>query len=114
MPHTLINKSVHPGETIIIPAVLVGGDYGTTVGTVHATLKFISTNHISVPVLETSQQYSQWIDIISVCTDLKYTVYTNHIGQNYTMYLNSSKHLKDVSEIYTQCDKDIILALLQS
>ena len=54
-PETLTSKNVHPGETIIIPAVIVGGDYGTTTGTVHASFMPDPMN-ISVPVLEASHQ----------------------------------------------------------
>ena len=79
----LTSKSVHPGETFIIPAVIVKGDYGTTTGTVHAS--FSSTSSSSLPVLESSHQYGQWTDNVSACTDLKYTVYSKHSGQMFTM-----------------------------
>ena len=75
---TLISKSVHPGETITIPAVIVGGDYGTTIGTVHASFMPDPINvsvSVPVPVLEASHQYNQWIQDNSVCTDLQYAVY---------------------------------------
>ena len=103
VPEILTSKRVHPGETFTISAVLVGGDYGTTIGTVHAN--FAPTNLSSVPVLETSQQYSQWINNISVCTDLEYTVYTRHTWQSFTMFLtvHSYQHLNFTSEPYTPC-----------
>ena len=89
---TLTRKSVHPGEIFTILAVIVGGDYGTTIGTVHAS--FTSTSLSAVPVFEANHQYSQWIDNISVCTDLEYTIYSKHIGQNFIMsfIVHSPKH----------------------
>ena len=97
------SKSIHPGERFTIPAVLVGGDYGTTIGAVHAI--FTSRNCSSVPVLE-SGQYSQWIDNNSMCTDLQYTVYSKDIGQNFTMYLivHFSKHLGNIRNDTIECD----------
>ena len=32
-----ISKSIRPGETFIVSAIIVGGDYGTTIGTVHTS-----------------------------------------------------------------------------
>ena len=85
VPRTLANKRIHPGETFTIPAILVGGDYGTTIGTVHAS--FISPNISSVPVFEADHQYDQWIGNISACTNIKYTVYSK---QDFKMYLTVS------------------------
>ena len=85
VPEFLISKSVYPGEQFTIPAVIIGGDYGTTIGTVHAS--FTSANQLSIPVLEADYQYSQWIHDISRCTDLKYIVFSKHIRQNFTMSL---------------------------
>ena len=101
--HILTNKNVHPGERFTLPAVIVGGDYGTTIGIVHAS--FMPTYSSSVPALETSQ-YSQWIDTIAACTDLQYTVYSNHIGQIFTIYLSVhfSKHLEIISQNDASCD----------
>ena len=95
MSEILTSKSIHPGEKFTISAVLVGGDYGTTIGTVHAN--FVSASYSSLPVLEYKYQYSQWIDNTSECTNLQYTVYSEHIGQNFTMYLtvHFSKHIDD-------------------
>ena len=72
----LTSKSIHPGETITIPAVIVGGDYGTTIGIVHATFVSTTTSTTPAPVFHStsSYHYSQWIDNSSVCTDLKYIV----------------------------------------
>ena len=105
IPQTLTSKSVYPGETFMIPAVLVGGDYGTTTGTVHAS--FMSTNLSSVLGLESNHQYSQWIDNTSVCTDLQYSIYSKNVGKNFTMYLmvQSSKHASKHVEVIRHDDE---------
>ena len=101
-PHTLSSKSIHPGERFTVPAVVVGGDYGTTIGVVHTS--FMSANSSPLPFLHTSQ-YSQWINNTR-CTDLQYTVSSDHIGENYTMYLavHFSKHLDVINQNNVQCD----------
>ena len=95
-----ISKSIYPGETFIVSAVLVGGDYGTTIGAVHAS--FIPINVLTVPL----HQYSQWIDNNSACRDLQYTVYSNQFGRNITMYLTVyfSKHLEIINPTDKRCD----------
>ena len=99
IPETLTRKSVHPGERFTIPAIVVGGDFGTTIGTVHAS--FMSTDDLAPgPILESGNQYSQWIDSISECTNLQYVVNSDRIGQNFTMLLtvHFSKSLKITSK----------------
>ena len=100
----LTSKSVHPGEKFTIPAVIVGGDYGTTIGIVHAS--FMPTEFASVPGFKSSHQYSQWIGNNSMCTDLEYSVYTKEFGQIFTMYLvvHYSKHPEDISKNSELCN----------
>ena len=59
LPHILTNKRIYPGEKFTIPAVIVGGDYGTTIGTIYTNFK--SSNLLSVPVLKSKYMYSQWM-----------------------------------------------------
>ena len=101
--HSLTNKRVHPGEAFTIPAAVMGGDYGTTIGTVHT--RFISANHSSVPILAANHQYRQWINDIYTCTDLQYTIYSRDIDQNYTMYLTVqlSTQLEAIRNKYAKC-----------
>ena len=109
----LTSKSVHPGETISISAVIVGGDYGTTIGTVHAS--FRSTNYSLVPVLKYSHRYSQWINDISACTNLQYTIYSRHIGMNFTMYLtvHFSNNNDTIDKNNASCDSKITAMILE-
>ena len=71
----LHTESVYPGETITIPLVLVGGDWGPTPGTVYASFRHLYT---SSSVL--SSQLSQLINSTQ-CTGLNYTLYTNQSVQ---------------------------------
>ena len=67
------NVSVYRGETFTLSAYVVGYDFGTTVGIVHAG--FLYSNQSSQ--LEKSQ-YNQPVDTNKMCTTLKYTVYSKH------------------------------------
>ena len=77
----------YPGETISIPAVIVGDIFGTVDGSVYA--QFLPRNgHINATTLEdlqTSQQVSH-----SNCTKLKYTVFSEAPGVA-VMILTSSE-----------------------
>ena len=103
-----MTKSVHPGETFALSAAIVGLEYGMTVGTVHAG--FLPLNKVhdgsttasdSVPILDhKNYQYSQWIGNTS-CSALTYTVFSEHINHNYTMYLTAqyTTNPKSLAEI---------------
>ena len=99
--HTLTNKRIYPGEMFTIPAVTVGGDYGTTIGTIHTSFK--SSNLSTVPVLKSRHMYSQWIDNLSMCSDLDYTIYSRH---SFTMYLviHFSKHFETTTKNNERCN----------
>ena len=88
-----MSKTVHPGETFTLPAVIVGLDYGMTIGTVYAN--FLPSDESnsssiaapeSVPNLEPKYQYSQLINNIS-CTKLIYSIYSEHMQRNFILYL---------------------------
>ena len=67
------NVSVYRGETFKLPAYVVGYNFGTTDGIVHAG--FLYSNQSSR--LEKSQ-YNQPVNTSKMCTTLKYTVYSKH------------------------------------
>ena len=71
--HIFINVSVYHGETFTLSAYIVGYDFGTTVGIVHAG--FLYSNPSSQ--LERSQ-YNQQVSDSEMCTTLEYTIYSNH------------------------------------
>ena len=85
---------VHPGEMFTISAVVIGGDFGTTVGTVHAGfLNPIAKSYFLRPI----SQYGQAIESTH-CTTLNYTVYTNQTNSTTVMYLSSQQKL-DINDV---------------
>ena len=68
--------TIYPGETLVIPAVVVGQDFGTVTGSVIAQLMVPSdlspTSDIYLKEEQSSVLFSN-----GPCADLKYTIYTN-------------------------------------
>ena len=76
-----MSHTVYPGETISIPVVIVGGDFGTTMGTVY--VRFVGIQGI---------YYSQVVSDITRCTYV--TLPLNSINEsdsqtNISMYLST-------------------------
>ena len=69
---------------LTLPAVIVGGDFGPTVGVVYAN--FLSSVPYIVPSLRPSQ-YNQLISSNKQCTELNYSLYSNFTRGNIMMYL---------------------------
>ena len=65
------NVSVYCGETFTLSAYVVGYDFGTTVGMIHARISNLSSQ------LEKSQ-YNQLLNSSEMCTTLKYTIYSKY------------------------------------
>ena len=85
-PHCTISKigfKVHPGECFTLLAVVVGADFGTTVGTVYGSLDPTTSS-----VLKPSNQYAQGITNNEVCSQLRYTIFSKSGYE--VMYLTSS------------------------
>ena len=76
---TKIYVNVHPGVIFSLPFVVVGGDLGTTVGSIHATFK--NPERI-VP----TYQYVQWINSTK-CSNVSYTLSTRNLHE--IMYLRN-------------------------
>ena len=76
--HQSIPESFYPGEPFTLSAVVVGQLNGTVPGTVYAELKTTGTLGHSESIQKTRQRS---------CTDLQYTIYTNHY-YNATLVLN--------------------------
>ena len=64
------NTSVYRGETITLPACIVGYDFGTTVGTIHARSLY--------PDSHSKREKSQLIIDNEKCTPFNYTIYSKH------------------------------------
>ena len=86
--------TVHPGETFTISAVIVGGDFGATVGTIHAGFLNPAANSY---FLRPTSQYGQAVES-KHCTTLNYTIYTNQTNSTTTMYL-SSQQMMDIYDV---------------
>ena len=89
--HHLCNESyadikVYPGEMFTLSLVIVGADFGATVGSVHAIFK----SAITTVELKPSSQYVQGIREIDdgVCSKLNYTVFSENA---YEMLLLTTK-----------------------
>ena len=79
-----MSREVYPGETITISVVVVvGGDFGATVGTVYAG--FLADH--SIPLLKPDTQSSQVISNPR-CTDLSYTLHGDE-GSSAVMHLST-------------------------
>ena len=66
------NILVHPGELFQVSAVVVGADFGTTIGTVYA----IFPNKGKAVDLKPNSQHAQSIDNNKVCSMLNYTLFS--------------------------------------
>ena len=82
--YVLMNRQIHSGELLTLPSVVVGGDFGPTVGVVYAD--FITSGEYVIPSLRPSQ-YSQLVSSSKHCTELNYSLHTNFTQGNVIMYL---------------------------
>ncbi len=103
--YTLINRQVHSGEILTLPAVVVGGDFGPTVGVVYASfLPSVRNKPYIIPSLRPSQ-YNQLISTNEQCTELNYSLYSNFTRGNAMMSLVATnpgiEHTLPYS--FTQC-----------
>ena len=88
--YSIINRTVYLGEIFTVSAVVVGGDYGVTVGNVHANFLHINSSR---PPNIVFTRYNQVIDDIS-CTELSYKLQSNNIrdsNNNLMVYLTSRR-----------------------
>ena len=121
--YTLINRQVHSGEILTLPAVIVGGDFGPTVGVVYAN--FLRYKSYIIPSLRPSQ-YSQLISTNKQCTELNYSLYSNFTQGNVMMSLVATnpgverdfpRSLTRCLSNYDQCSRTVAvyfnLSLLQ-
>ena len=71
-----LHIEVHPGETFTLSVLIVGADFGATVGSVHASFE----NPVTTVQLKPSSQYMQGIRKINdgVCSELNYNVFSHN------------------------------------
>ena len=87
------SQNVCPGEEMAIPAIVMGGDFGATIGMVFA---FTKPSDSFDPVLSPSSHASQSITNVESCGTLSYRFYTNLTG-NVKLYLTTS-YVSSVSD----------------
>ena len=83
-----INQQYYPGEQFNISAVFVGGDFGTTIDTVHTNFmvtKFNATPSQTPLHFNFDAEYSQTISSRIKCSELTFSVYTSHTLSNTVM-----------------------------
>ena len=68
-----ITRSVYPGEEFTFAAVLVGAEFGAVTGSVYAQFLAQRSSKLYPP-----HQYSQRVDVFSMCTQLSYTVHSSN------------------------------------
>ena len=90
-PTNISTHNIYPSETLTIPIAIVGGDWGTTTGTVYASFR---QSNIT-PALEPRSQYINNPN----CTPVSYNVYSNQSVQ----LILSAYHDHDV---YSSCVKN--------
>ena len=64
------NTSIYRGDTITLPACIVGYDFGTTVGTIHARSLYLDSH--------SKRDKSQLVIDSERCVPFNYTVYSKH------------------------------------
>ena len=94
-PANIVNQEmeIYPGEPFTIDGVVVGGDFGTTVGTVYASIEIVDnfTDYDPEPILEAPFMYSQVISNTRECTKLQYTVLSNTTGITLMLVLRTTE-----------------------
>ena len=96
---TIFNEiSVYPGETFNISAAIVGADFGTTDGTVHAN--FFPINPVETAFLHPFYQYGQRVSDHRRCTNLSYTIFSNSSSER--LYLTTTDVALGIATKYSQ------------
>ena len=96
-----IPHHVYPGQTITIPAVVVGQDFGTVTGSVYA--KFLNT-YFTVAI-DDGQNVTN-IDQ-SQCSSIEYTIFSENEGSEAVLVLTADNI--DISYTLNQSDNQAIL-----
>ena len=85
----MVAEFLFPGETFTLSVVVVGADFGTTFGSVHAIFKDPTTT----VQLKPSSQYIQGIRDIRACSELNYTVFSQNMYENQLISALTTKQL---------------------
>ena len=81
-----LHRKVHPGENFTVPAVIVGWDFGTTVGMIYT--HYIATSQ-SISIVNSNHLHVQSVNDNKQCTNLSFSLRSNHTRDSVTMYINA-------------------------
>ena len=89
----LINRSIHLGEVFTISAVVVGGDYGVTIGNIYANFLLINSGSPSNVIITPNKRYYTQATNDMTCTELSYKLPSTNAqdNNNIMMYLTSER-----------------------
>ena len=93
---------IYPGQTITIPAVVIGEDFGTAIGSVFA--QFFQTPYTTDSVDLEPRQYS--IAEHSQCSNLEYTIFSQ--SEEFEAVLVLTHDNKEISHLMTEEDNQEI------
>ena len=99
----LVTHTIYPGETLVIPAVVVGQDFGTVTGSVIAQLLVPSGLSPKSVIYLKEEQYSLLFEN-GPCKNLNYTFYTNCVNCKAVLVLKTDN--AKVLDIMTTEDND--------
>ena len=94
---------IYPGQTITIPAVVIGEDFGTAIGSVFA--QFLHTPYITDSVDMEPRQYSIAVEH-SQCSNLEYTIFSQ--SEEFEAVLVLTHDNKEISHLMTEEDNQEI------
>ena len=80
-----VNLDVYSGEVFTLSAVVVGGDFGPTIGVVRANF-LPGTSAIRLPSME-GHMYYQLTNTSERCTQLNYSLHSSYVQNGVIMYL---------------------------
>ena len=95
-----ITHHIYPGQTITIPAVVVGQDFGTVTGSVYA--KVLNTSFVEIGDGQNITNIDQ-----SQCHSIKYTIFSENEGSEAVLVLTADNI--DISYTLNQSDNQAIL-----
>ena len=94
---------IYPGKTITIPAVVIGEDFGTAIGSVFA--QFLHTPYTTDSVDMEPRQYSVAVEH-SQCSNLEYTIFSQSEECEAVLVLTHDN--KEISHLMTEEDNQEI------
>ena len=94
-----IHRELYPGETFTVPAVIVGWDFGTTVGMVYSHYITISP---SDAMFHDNNPSVQLVSDNKHCTNLNFSLLSSYTPASVTMYINAVHNEMVLGGIYNK------------